>query len=199
MVKWLSVTFLPAHSLSSEYSSRSMTSPSRMKMQGGLSNSTRSTRPSSNTWAMLKVEYASLRTLHTGSVAAMVSTASTTLAPSCSMVAMMVLVSVERMLAFTPLPRPSARTAMVEFSVRRIWTLSPQSSSLNLLMLLNAASMCIFMFRFPPEDEVAVLPGVRFLRQTRPCSSASSGSPSSPPSSRRGGLRSAGRQPSACR
>ena len=69
---------------------------------------------------------------------------------------MMVLVSVERILALTPLPRPSASTAMVEFSVRRICTLSPQSSSLFLLTLLNAASICIFMIRFPPEDEVVL-------------------------------------------
>ena len=65
---------------------------------------------------MVNVEYATPRTEHTGSVAAMVETHSSMGRPSAIMVEMILAVRVERMLAFTPLPRPSARTITVEFS-----------------------------------------------------------------------------------
>ena len=62
---------------------------------------------------MVNVEYATPRTLHTGRVAAMVSTASTSFMPAAIMVEIILLVSVESMLALTPLPRPSASTSTV--------------------------------------------------------------------------------------
>ena len=65
---------------------------------------------------MVNVEYAMPRLLQTGSVAAMVSTQSSNRSPAASIVERILLVSVERMLAFTPLPSPSASTITVEFS-----------------------------------------------------------------------------------
>ena len=63
---------------------------------------------------MVKVEYATPRTAHTGRVAAMVATQSSIFIFSAIMVEMILAVRVERMLAFTPLPRPSASTMTVE-------------------------------------------------------------------------------------
>jgi hypothetical protein len=65
---------------------------------------------------MVNVEYAMPRVWQTGSVAAMVSTQSSRRSPAASMVESSLEVSVERMFAFTPLPSPSARTMIVEFS-----------------------------------------------------------------------------------
>ena len=166
-------------------------------MQGGLSNSTRWAVPSSKICSTLKVEYASFRTLHTGSVFAMVSTTSAMLAPSFSIVDTMVLVSVERILALTPLPRPSASTAMVESGARMIFTLSPQSSSPYLLRLRYAASTCIFIQSFLysiNSASEALSP-----RRTRSYFSAWSAWPWSPPWFHPTGSRSAALQPSACR
>ena len=75
----------------------------------------------------------------------MVSTACSTVAPSSSMVEIILLVRVDKILALTPLPSPSASTAMVESLVRLIFTLSPHSSSPYLFRLRYAASTCIFM------------------------------------------------------
>ena len=84
----------------------------------------------SSTWMMVKVEYATLRTLQTGSVFTMVSTHSSMGMPFSIMVERILLVSVERILAFTPLPRPSARTSVRLLSLRAmISTRSPQSCS----------------------------------------------------------------------
>ena len=80
-----------------------------------------------------------------GSVWAMVSTASSTDRPSCSMVMMILEVSDARMLALTPLPRPSERTRMSESCAWTISTLSPQSSSPYLLRDFHAMSMCIII------------------------------------------------------
>ena len=96
----------------------------------GLSYWMISTRWLSIRCMMVKVEYATPRTEHTGSVAAMVDTQSSRLSPSAIMVEMILLVSVDRMLAFTPLPRPSARTMTVELSpCSTISTWSPHSCS----------------------------------------------------------------------
>ena len=51
------------------------------------------------------------------------------------MVQMILLVRVERMFAFTPLPSPSASTSVLAVSVLMISTRSPHSSSFFLLML----------------------------------------------------------------
>ena len=76
------------------------------------------------------MEYATPRTEQTGSVAAIVATQSSRLSPSAIIVEMILLVSVERMLAFTPLPSPSASTITVEFSpCSTTSTWSPQSCS----------------------------------------------------------------------
>jgi hypothetical protein len=56
------------------------------------------------------VEYATPLTEHIGKVAAIVETQSSILRPSAIIVEMILEVSVERILAFTPLPRPSANT-----------------------------------------------------------------------------------------
>ena len=73
----------------------------------------------------------------TGRVAAMVSTHSSMERPAASMVEMILLVRVDRMLAFTPLPRPSASTMTVEpSSCSTTSTWSPQSCSPAWLMLL---------------------------------------------------------------
>ena len=78
---------------------------------------------------MVKVEYATPRSEQTGRVLAMVSTASSSVAPEDSMVAMILLVRVDKMFALTPLPSPSASTARAKSSVRVNSTLSPHSSS----------------------------------------------------------------------
>ena len=70
----------------------------------------------SRRWMIVKVEYATPRTEQIGRVAAMVDTHSSRDSPSAIMVEMILLVSVERMLAFTPLPSPSASTITVESS-----------------------------------------------------------------------------------
>ena len=80
------------------------------------------------------------RTLHTGRVWIMVSTVSSRVAPAFIMVAMILEVRVARMLALTPLPRPSDSTTITSSSVRTISTLSPQSSSPFLLRLLVVTS-----------------------------------------------------------
>ena len=98
---------------------------------------------------MLKVEYASLRTLHTGSVAAIGLHASTTLAPSLQHGGNDGARERGEDVGLHAAAEAVRQDGNVEFSVRRIWTLSPQSSSLNLLMLLNAASMCIFIVSLP--------------------------------------------------
>ena len=59
---------------------------------------------------------ATCRTEQIGRVAAMVSTQSSSESPSAIIVEIIFEVRVERILAFTPLPRPSARTITVEFS-----------------------------------------------------------------------------------
>ena len=81
----------------------------------------------------------------------MVETTSATDAPSRTMVAQIVLVRVARIFALTPLPRPSANTAMVESAVRTVTTLSPQSSSPFLLRLFHATSICT-LIRNPPSS-----------------------------------------------
>ena len=65
---------------------------------------------------MVKVEYATPRTEHIGRVAAMVATHSSSGRPSAIIVDIIFEVRVERMLALTPLPSPSASTMTVEFS-----------------------------------------------------------------------------------
>ena len=86
---------------------------------------------------IVKVEYATPRTEQTGSVAAMVETHSSKGKSAAIMVEMILEVSVDRILAFTPLPIPSASTITVESplcSTMSIW--SPQSCSPSWLMLL---------------------------------------------------------------
>ena len=79
---------------------------------------------------MVNVEYATPRTEHTGNVAAMVETQSSTESPSAIIVEMILAVSVDKMLAFTPLPSPSASTTTEEFSPSSTTsTWSPQSCS----------------------------------------------------------------------
>ena len=88
-------------------------------------------------WMMVKVEYATPRTEHIGSVAAIVSTQSSMESPSAIMVEIIFEVSVERMLAFTPLPSPSASTITDERSPSSTTsTWSPQSCSPKWFMLL---------------------------------------------------------------
>ena len=76
------------------------------------------------------------RTLQMGSVSTIVSTHSSSVAPFKNMVPRILDVSVARMLAFTPLPMPSARIMMLESSVFNSSTLSPQRTSVNLFRLL---------------------------------------------------------------
>ena len=79
---------------------------------------------------MVNVEYATPRTEHTGSVAAMVPTQSSSESPSAIIVEMMVEVSVDRIDAFTPLPSPSASTTITELSFcSTMSTWSPHSCS----------------------------------------------------------------------
>ena len=68
-------------------------------------------------WIIVNVEYATPLTEQIGRVAAMVETHSSRQMPSAIIVEMIFDVSVERMLALTPLPSPSARTIMVESSL----------------------------------------------------------------------------------
>ena len=101
-----------------------------MKMTFGLSYWIISTVSFSMRWIMVKVEYATPRTEHIGRVAAMVETQSSSFISSDIMVEIILEVRVERMLAFTPLPRPSASTTTVEFSpCSTMSTWSPQSCS----------------------------------------------------------------------
>ena len=74
------------------------------------------------------------RWAHTGRVMAMVSTQSSTVISPASMVERILAVRVERMLAFTPLPRPSASTMMKLSSRFTVSTWSPQSCSPALFM-----------------------------------------------------------------
>ena len=79
---------------------------------------------------IVNVEYATPRTEQTGSVAAIVDTHSSRGSPAAIIVEIILDVSVERMLALTPLPSPSARTITVESSFcSTISTWSPQSCS----------------------------------------------------------------------
>ncbi len=57
-------------------------------------------------------------------------------APFFSIVAAILEVKVDKILAFTPLPSPSESTAIYPSSVGTTSTLSPHSSSPNLFMLL---------------------------------------------------------------
>ncbi len=86
---------------------------------------------------MVKVEYATPRTEQMGRVLAMVCTQSSSDSPCAIMVEIILLVSVDRMLALTPLPSPSANTMTVESSpCSTTSTWSPQSCSPAWLMLL---------------------------------------------------------------
>jgi hypothetical protein len=69
-----------------------------------------------STRSMVNVEYAMPRCEQTGSVSAMVFTHSSMGSPSAIMVDMIFAVSVDNMLAFTPLPSPSASTTTVDRS-----------------------------------------------------------------------------------
>ena len=110
---------------------------SRMRMTCGLSYWMISAVSLFFRWMMVKVEYATPRTEQTGSVAAMVDTHSSSGRPSASMVEIILEVRVERIDAFTPLPRPSESTMTIEFSSgSTMSTWSPQSCSPTWLMLL---------------------------------------------------------------
>ncbi len=76
----------------------------------------------------------------------MVSTQSSIEAPFKNMVPRILDVSEAKILAFTPLPIPSARINIFESSVLSNSTLSPQSSSSCLFRLLKAASIHTSMF-----------------------------------------------------
>ena len=76
------------------------------------------------------------RSLQTGRVWAIVSTVSSIEAPRLIIVEIIFDVSVERMFALTPLPRPSERTSSVLSGVFITSTRSPQSSSFFLIRLL---------------------------------------------------------------
>ena len=76
-----------------------------------------------------------MRTLQMGRVRVTVRTHSSTGMPLAIMVAMILEVSVERIFALTPLPRPSASTRVVLSSNRTVSTRSPQSSSPFLMRL----------------------------------------------------------------
>ena len=62
----------------------------------------------------MKVEYATPLTEQIGKVAAMVSTQSSIVKPSAIIVEMILDVSVDKILAFTPLPKPSASTIKLQ-------------------------------------------------------------------------------------
>ncbi|MPN42359.1 hypothetical protein SDC9_189916 [bioreactor metagenome] len=89
---------------------------------------------------MVNVEYATCLTLHMGRVCVIVSTASSMEAPSLSIVPIILDVSVARMLAFTPLPKPSDSIIITDSLVLITSTLSPQSSSLCLFKLRTDTS-----------------------------------------------------------
>ena len=76
------------------------------------------------------------RTLQTGSVCAMVSTVSSMEAPRLIIVDIIFEVSVERMLALTPLPSPSESTSNMLSGEFITCTRSPQSSSFFFIRLL---------------------------------------------------------------
>ena len=79
---------------------------------------------------MVKVEYATPLTEHIGRVAAIVDTHSSREIPSAIIVEIIFDVRVDKILAFTPLPRPSASTITVESSpCGTTSTWSPQSCS----------------------------------------------------------------------
>ena len=65
---------------------------------------------------MVNVEYATPRTEQIGKVAAIVETQSSKDKPSAIIVEIILEVSVDKILAFTPLPKPSAKTITEEFS-----------------------------------------------------------------------------------
>ena len=133
-----SLIFFPLISL--RFRGISISFPSRIKIHPGLSNSTRYAVPSWDTCKILKVEYATCRSWQIGSVSTIVSTHSSNAAPFKNMVPSILEVSVDKILALTPLPMPSARIRISESSVFRISTLSPQSTSENLFRLLYATS-----------------------------------------------------------
>ena len=103
-------------------------------MAGGLSNSARYALPPGVTERSEKVEYATPRCLQTGREPAIVSMHSSSGTFAAAIVHKILLVSVDKMLAFTPLPMPSASTRVAPPSAAGIIsTLSPQSSSFFLL------------------------------------------------------------------
>ena len=99
-----------------------------------------------SSFMIVKVEKAVLRSEHMGSVSAIVSTASRISSPAASIVDIIVDVSVDSMLALTPLPRPSARTTIVESSFSTISTWSPHSCSPSWLRLIYAISLQRLLF-----------------------------------------------------
>ena len=102
-------------------------------MAWGLSNSIRLPSPRLFIWMTENVEYASPRTLHTGRVWIIVSMQSIR-SMSLEIIRQRIFeVRVERMLAFTPLPSPSARTRVVQSPFRQSSTWSPHNSSPYLL------------------------------------------------------------------
>ena len=103
-------------------SGNSYCSPLRIRITFGFSYWIMSAWALSSSLIIVKVEKAVFRSEHIGSVSAMVSTASRISSPAASMVDIIVDVSVESILALTPLPSPSARTTMVEFSFSTIST-----------------------------------------------------------------------------
>ena len=90
------------------------------------------------------------RTLHSGSVRTTVFTQSSTDMPPTLMVDRICAVSVAKMLAFTPLPRPSASTQMRVSSLLANITRSPQSCSPRLIRLMYPVSIKISLFMETP-------------------------------------------------
>ena len=74
-------------------------------------------------------------TLHIGKVLTIVSTVSYKFAPSLSIVAAILDVRVDNILALTPLPNPSANTIIVQSGSRTTSTISPHNSSPYLFKL----------------------------------------------------------------
>ena len=88
-----------------------LVSPFLKKNILGLSNSATYTIPSLSTLTIVNVEYATFLTAHIGNVFIIVSTTSSISIPSFNIVRAILAVKVANILALTPLPKPSDKTA----------------------------------------------------------------------------------------
>ncbi|MPM94276.1 hypothetical protein SDC9_141422 [bioreactor metagenome] len=109
--------------------------PDLTSINDGFSYSTKYVSPSSYICTKVNVAYAMFLSLQIGSVFTTVSIVSYISAPPFNIVDVIFAVSVAKMLALTPLPKPSAITTISLSLSLTTCTISPQSSSLYLTRL----------------------------------------------------------------